>query len=269
VISIHQRFNYRKEALELEIGEALTIDGIAGPLRIFQRVNGHRHSIDDAATAWYALKTNPSAKEALDLGTGIGSVGIAVLWGLSSTATLVCIEAQQISFSLLSENIKLNGLEDRITSMHGDLRGLSLSKKFDLITASPPYFRTGTGVLPADSQKAYARFELRGNVADYAEIAKRHLTSDGTFVFCFPYQQKQRCISLVENVGFGFVTVQDVFPHANKPPLFSLFAARLDYRDCTFHEPPLIVAGPDGRYTEQMLDIQRIRGFGNLGENSI
>ena len=80
--TIHQRFVSRLPSLEQEMGEELFVSGLVGPYRIFQRKNGHRHGIDDATTAWYALQKTPPVKKTLDLGTGIGTVGLAVLWGL-------------------------------------------------------------------------------------------------------------------------------------------------------------------------------------------
>src|SRR6478735_1193280 len=66
---LHENFTARKASLESEAGFPVFISGLTGPLRIFQRVNGHRHGIDDATTAWYALQKAPEATTCLDLGT--------------------------------------------------------------------------------------------------------------------------------------------------------------------------------------------------------
>src|SRR6185369_5051153 len=267
--TIHQRFGSRLPSLERELGEELFVSGLVGPYRIFQRKNGHRHGIDDATTAWYALQKTPSVNKTLDLGTGIGTVGLAVLWGLGEGAELTCVEAQEISYRLLTENIVGNGLANRVRAIHGDIRGLDLGERFSLITGSPPYFPIGTGSLPEDSQKAHARFELRGDVGDYARAAKRHITEDGLFVFCFPFQQKGRCIRLVTEVGFMLMTIRDVVPMKSKPPLFSLFCASLNFTGPVLEEAPLIVAFEDGKYTLEMGALQATRGFGPEGTNVI
>lgn len=249
------------------MGEELFVSGLVGPYRIFQRVNGHRHSIDDATTAWYALQKSAPVKKTLDLGAGIGSVGLAVLWGLGEGAHLTCVEAQGISFKLLQENIRGNELTDRVRAIHADLRTLNLEERFPLITGSPPYFPVGTASLPKDSQKAHARFELRGDIGDYAQAAKRHITDDGLFVFCFPFQQKSRCIKMVTQVGFKFMTIRDVVPMKTKPPLFSLYCASLHHVGAAVEESPLIVANEDGKYTAEMRELQATRGFGPEGTN--
>ena len=267
--SISENFNNRKESLEREVGFPVFISGLTGPLRIFQREGGHRHSIDDAATAWYALQKAPGTQAALDLGTGVGTVGLIVLWGLGAKASLTCVEAQQVSYDLLKANIACNGLQSRVDPLHMDLRELNLSRKFTLITGSPPYFPVEAGTLPSDTQKAHARFELRGHVGDYAEAAKRHLAPDGVFVFCFPFLQKARCIQLVHATGFGIVTMRDVQPRRDRPPLFSLYSARLGWSSPIQEEAPFVVTEPDGTYTSEMTEMQSSRGFGPEGTNCI
>lgn len=267
--TIHQRFLSRLPSLEQEMGEKLFVSGLAGPYRIFQRENGHRHGLDDATTAWYALQKTPPVKKTLDLGTGIGSVGLAVLWGLGESAELTCIEAQEVSYRLLTENILGNELSGCVRAIHGDIRGLDLGERFPLVTGSPPYFPIGTGSLPEDSQKAHARFELRGDVGDYARAAKRHITEDGLFVFCFPFQQKARCIKLVKDVGFRLISMRDVMPMRTKPALFSLYCASLSFTGAITEEKPLVVASEDGKYTPEMLSLQATRGFGPEGTNVI
>ncbi len=266
---LHAAFLARKPSLEQEAGFQVFISGLVGPLRIFQREGGHRHSIDDAATAWYALQHAPGASCCLDLGTGVGSVGLAVLHGLPRDAHLTCIEAQEVSHQLLVANIACNGLQDRVTPLFGDLRNLDLPQKFPLITGSPPYFPAGNGTIPSDTQKAHARFELRGHVGDYAATARKHLTPHGRFVFCFPSLQKARCIQLVEESGLHVSHSRDVHPRENRPSLFTLFCARLEPVEKLETEPPFIVADAEGRYTSEMVTFQSSRGFGPDGTNHL
>src|SRR4051812_39620888 len=53
-----------------------TLDAISGHFRVFQLRDGHRFSTDDVLTAWYGTTWVPSARTVLDLGSGIGSVGM-------------------------------------------------------------------------------------------------------------------------------------------------------------------------------------------------
>ena len=244
-------WEHRRVELQAEFGEPVTVDGVTAAWRIFQRKKGHRHSTDDVMTGWYALEKSPPVTCTLDLGTGIGTVGLLVLSGLPE-GTLTCVEAQDVSFRLLQENVRANGLSTRVEMHHGDLRNLRLARRFPLVTGSPPYFDVSAGVVPADSQKAHARFELRGTVADYARAAALHLEPDGLFVFCFPWAQKARAVRSVQAEGFGIIAERDVIPRAGLTPLFSVFACRLGGAHRAEIEPPLVVRGEDGVHTAAM-----------------
>jgi tRNA1(Val) A37 N6-methylase TrmN6 len=272
--------------LKQELGESITLDALTGPRSrgmenhpplvddagaeagwlIAQRAGGHRHSIDDVLTAWFALRFAPDVNRHLDLGTGIGTVGLLVLSALAPDARLCGIEAQETSHRLWQSNLTANGLAQRVDCHHGDLRDLNLPEKFPLVTGSPPYFPVGTGVLPQDSQKAHARFELRGDVADYAEAARRHLAPGGWFVFCFPTPQKTRAMAAIAEHGLIARDIVDVIPRAGLQPLFSLYACKLveegggpesNPRTTTF-----TVREQKGRLSAEMAAVRR--GFGFL-----
>src|SRR5579863_1242745 len=78
---------------EAQLRENETLDAISGHFRIYQLANGHRFSTDDILTAWYGTAWCPSARTALDLGSGIGSVGMVAAWRLPG-ARWVTVEAQ-------------------------------------------------------------------------------------------------------------------------------------------------------------------------------
>ncbi len=62
--------------LVVEANESL--DAVAGRFRLFQLRDGHRFSTDDVLTAWYGTSWCPTVQAALDLGSGIGTVGTVV-----------------------------------------------------------------------------------------------------------------------------------------------------------------------------------------------
>src|SRR6186997_1198302 len=76
-----------------------TLDSISGYFRLFQLANGHRFSTDDVLTAWYGTSWCPSARTALDLGSGIGTVGMICAWRMPG-ARFVTVEAQPESVAL-------------------------------------------------------------------------------------------------------------------------------------------------------------------------
>src|SRR5690349_837461 len=158
----------------------LTSDAIAGSYRITQRKYGHRYSIDDVLTAYVAAEAKPSAARCLELGSGIGSVLLMLCYKLPH-ATFLAIEAQCNSFRLLCENVAQNGLDERVTTLHGDLREAVTPSlgHFDLITGTPPYVAPSDATPSSDAQRAFARQEWRGGVEEYVLAGSRVLAPEG------------------------------------------------------------------------------------------
>jgi len=265
-VTAPERWRALRARLEAELGEAITIDALTRDWSIAQRAAGHRHSVDDVLTAAHALREVCAPErvlDVLDLGTGIGGVGLLMLWGLPR-ARLLCIEAQAISHRLLLANIEGNELGARVTPRLGDLRELDEPRRFELVTGSPPYFPLGTGIVPADAQKAHARFELRGDVGDYARAAARCLADDGMFVFCFPTAQRERALAAVAAAGLWAAAYRDVIPRRGLAPLFTLFvcerAAAGRAGACTI-DPPFVVRDEAGAITAEMQAVRASFGF--------
>lgn len=250
----------RRLTLERELGGAITCDRLTRDLVMFQRRRGHRHSTDDLLTAWYAATMLPETRplRLLDLGSGVGSIGLALLWYARSRGEgvrLTAIEAQEVSFRLLRENVDAGALGGDVQAVHGDLRDPSLTPPgatFDLITGSPPYFDVKAGIVSRDSQRAHARFELRGDVRDYARAAARLLDPNGRFVLCFPTVQRRRAEDACAAAGLALVRSCDVVPKEGVPPLFSLFACTLTRppgSEAAALDPPFVVRDGAGEHT--------------------
>ncbi len=170
-------------------GEGLrTFDKLIGTWRVWQLRHGHRFSTDDLVTAWRATAARPEARTLLDLGAGIGSVGLSALYRSPPDATLTAIEIQEASAALLERTVAENGLTHRVEVIRGDLRDASVlpaGKTFELVTGSPPYVPVGSGHRSPHPQRAGARLELAGSVFDYCAAARRWLAPRGRFCFVF------------------------------------------------------------------------------------
>src|SRR4026209_2195216 len=178
----------------IDVQEGETLDYISGHFRIFQLRDGHRFSTDDVLAAWYGTTWCPSARTILDLGSGIGSLALIAAWRLPG-ARLVTIEAQEMSVALARQSVAFNGLRGGLALRCAALRAppaLAPSEHFDLVMGSPPYFPVGSGIEGDHPQKIACRFELRGDIHDYAAAASRHLGAGGLFACVFPEEQRPR-----------------------------------------------------------------------------
>jgi tRNA1(Val) A37 N6-methylase TrmN6 len=246
-----------------------TLDAISGHFRLYQLRGGHRFSTDDILTAWYGTSWCPTAQSALDLGSGIGSVGMVAAWRLPG-ARFVTIEAQEESVRLARKSARYNGLEGRYEIRHGDFREpnwLGVDEKFDLILGSPPYFPPGTGIEGDHPQKVACRFELRGDIADYCATAARHLALGGFFACVFPTEQLARAETAAGKAGLCIVRRRPVTLREGDPPLISLFGMMLAEhlppasRQQTWVEPELIIRQKGGGIHPEYSAVKLTIGF--------
>lgn len=240
--------------------EELTCDRLAGDWRIFQLRRGHRFSTDDLLTAWTAAEAAPQATRLLDLGAGIGSVGLMTLWCLRPEATLVMVEVQALSHSLARRTLALNGLEGRVSARLGDLREPGMVPEraaFELVTGSPPYIPLGRGVVSAHPQRAGARMELRGDVFDYCDAAARALAPGGRFCFCHAAGDP-RPEQAVERAGLRLLHRQDVVFRPHQAPTIALFCCAWEGE--RVDRPAFHIRGEDGRWTADYLALRARMG---------
>lgn len=242
----------------------VTDDALTSRYRVYQRARGHRYSIDDVATAWEAAHAAPDAKRVLDLGTGLGSVSLSLAHALEG-ARIVGVEAQEISFRLLRENVRRNGLGERLRIEHGDLREAALIDRvvreagpFDLVTGTPPYFLQHEATQPPDSQKAHARFELRGGVEAYLGAAKRAVKQDGVVVICASVKQRARLDQALGSEGLHLCASRVLIPREGKDALFVLVTLRRTPCSTPIVHPPFIARDAAGERTAME---RAVRGF--------
>ena len=149
------------EADQSGSGIATTRDAfLAGRVMVHQPKSGYRAGLDAvilAATVPAATAAQPQVK-VLDLGSGVGTVGLCVAARVA-TANVVLLEREPALLALAVDNITRNGMSGRVRVVAADvdlaaeLRGLA-SDSFDHVLANPPYQIEGQGRASNDPLKA-------------------------------------------------------------------------------------------------------------------
>ncbi len=246
-------------------------DAISGHFRLLQLKAGHRFSTDDILTAWYGTTWAPTVQRGLDLGSGIGTVGMICAWRCPG-AHFVTIEAQEESVALAHRSAAANGLTARYEIRLGDFRDpaiLTAEEKFDLITGSPPYWPVEAGVVSAHPQKLACRFELRGSITDYCATAARHLAAGGFFACVFPHEPAQlaRVEAGAAAAGLVIVRKRPIEFREGEAPLVALFGMmRAEdlpewFRQQTWTEPALVIRTQTGTVHPEYSAVKLAIGF--------
>ena len=119
----------------------------------------------------------PKNARVLDLGAGCGTLGLLLCarWG---NCHITGVEIDPVSHEGALENIRRNGLEDRMESICADLRSLPVAPgSFDVCVSNPPYFTGG----PASQSHGCARREDLCSLEDVVAAASKALKYGGDF----------------------------------------------------------------------------------------
>lgn len=251
---------------EVALGPDEELSWLLGDWRILQRKDGHRWSLDDFVTAWVARETGlaqGSPEAILDLGTGIGSVAFMLGWCFPA-AHVTGVEAQEVSYKLALRSAVANGVEDRYTFIHKDLRGVfdaRLEKgKWPLVTGTPPYFDDPEQTRSLAVQKGPCRFEERGGISDYLRAMELALSEEGRAVICHASRHRERVLAAIHASGLSIERQLEVIPKVDREALVDVFVLR---RAATGAVPweRLVVRDRGDQWTEAFLAVRLAMGM--------
>jgi tRNA1Val (adenine37-N6)-methyltransferase len=193
----------------------------------FGNKRGHRTGTDDILCAWAAHSAAPEgAGRALELGAGQGAVSLMLTDQLPNVH-ITAVEAQVVSFELLERNVGENQLNERYALHCADLRQLSYEHgSFDLVFGTPPFMPLGSGTLPKDSQRAAARFEMRGGIETYCIAASQALRDGGGCAMVMDAARPERYEEALKSSGLSLERVTSVVPMAGSPPTYLVYEAK-------------------------------------------
>jgi tRNA1Val (adenine37-N6)-methyltransferase len=234
---------------------------LSGDWRLFQKLEGHRWSVDDLVTAFTAAERFETLRalgpvRALDLGCGLGSVLLMVAWR-APDFDVTGVEAQPERAAMARRSIAYNGVSDRCRVIDGDLRDTSLGRHFQLVTGTPPYFPRGTGTEAAADHVSACRFEHRGGVEAYLEAADRHLHDDGEFVMCAAQLEDTRVLKI--RTPLHARGMRHLIPRIGKAPLITIW--RFSRTPGALTRDELVVRDECGQWTQAFRRVRRELGL--------
>ncbi|MBO5999090.1 MAG: tRNA1(Val) (adenine(37)-N6)-methyltransferase [Lachnospiraceae bacterium] len=195
----------------------------------------------------------------LDLCSGNGIIPL-LLYARCHEIRVTGLELNEKSAFLAERSIRLNGLEDRISMITGDVREASRlfgHASFHVVTANPPYMKAAGGLKNMDSAKAMARHETACSFDDVCAAAAHCLKSSGRFYLVHRPSRLPELITVLKEHHLEPKRMQLVYPYADKDANLVLIEAVKGGGPEMKLLPPLIVYKEDGSYTD---DIYRIYG---------
>lgn len=193
----------------------------------------------------------------LDLGTGTGIIPI-LLEARTGVAHLTGLEIQADSADMARRSAALNGLEEKINIVTGDIKEadkLFDAASFDVITCNPPYMIGQHGLKNPEDAKAIARHEILCTLEDVVSQAARLLVPGGKFFLVHRPFRLAEIIVTLKKYKLEPKRMRLVYPFADREPNMVLLEAARGGRPRMTVEKPLIVYESPGVYTPEIYEV--------------
>lgn len=193
----------------------------------------------------------------LDMGTGTGIIPI-LMEAKTEAAHLSGLEIQEESADMARRSVLLNGLEDKITIVTGDIKeagSLFDAASFDVITCNPPYMIGKHGLKNPDDAKAIARHEILCTLEDVISQAAGLLKPGGNFFMVHRPFRLSEIMVLLSRYKLEPKRMQLIYPFIDKEPCMVLIEANRGGKPRLKVEKPLIIYKEPGVYMPEIYDI--------------
>ena len=150
-------------------------------IKLIQRENGLTFGTDAFLLASFIKEQRNGIAVELGGGTGIISLLCA---SRNKFNTIHCIEIQEDFASIIERNARLNGLDEKVISVHKDIREIksaNIGVEVEAVFSNPPYMKVDSGKRNGHDEKFIARHEVCGDIGDFCAAAKRLLKHGGYF----------------------------------------------------------------------------------------
>ncbi len=195
----------------------------------------------------------------LDIGTGTGIIPI-LMEARYGSGQYTGLEIQEESAKMARRSVALNGLEESITIVTGDIKeaeALFEAASFDVITCNPPYMIGQHGLTNPEEPKAIARHEIKCTLEDIISQSARLLVPGGKFYMVHRPFRLAEIISCMTMYRIEPKRMRLVYPYVDKEPNMVLIEGARGGKSRMTVEKPLIVYEKPGVYTREILDIYR------------
>jgi tRNA1Val (adenine37-N6)-methyltransferase len=169
--------------------QQVTSDSLfGGRLSCLQYRSGYRFSVDAILAAHFFPP--PPGSTVLDLCGGCGIISLISLYRwYDNIVSLSCLELQPALAALASRNLVLNGFEEKMRVVQGDLRRILdffQAETFSSVICNPPFYRKDCGRPCQDEESFIARHQVFCSLEDVVAAASLVVKNRGKTVFVYP-----------------------------------------------------------------------------------
>lgn len=193
-------------------------------------------------------------ERALDLGCGNGILPL-LLAAKYPGEHYAGLEIQEESAGMAVRSVKLNGLEEKIDIVTGDIKEAASifgAASFEVITTNPPYMIGSHGLKNENKALYIARHEALCTIDDILRESAKVLKSKGRFYMVHRPFRLPELLAKMWAAKLEPKRMRLVYPYVDKEPNMVLIEGLKGGNPRMEVEPPLIVYEKDGAYTQEL-----------------
>jgi len=227
-------------------------------LKIIQNIDKFCFGMDAVLLSHFAEARK--GELVVDLGTGTGIIPI-LLSGRSEARKIYGIEIQHDMADMARRSVLLNGLQDRIEIITGDLKESPYylgTDKFQLVVANPPYKKLGSGLVNPNDAKAISRHEILCTLEDVLDAARKLLVWGGRLAMVHRPERMMDVLCGMRERNLEPKRIRLVHASVDKPPSMLLIEAVKGGKPHLAWMPPLIIYDREGKMTDEVRNIYHL-----------
>jgi len=229
---------------------------LGGRVRLRQPVEGYRVAIDPVLLA--ASVPAATTGRLLDAGAGTGAAALCFAHRVPG-ARITGLELQPEAARLARENVALNGMDERVSIVTGDILGPPpdlVPGTWDHVIANPPYLAAGRADPSPNAAKAAANVEGAAGLADWVDFALRMARPKGGVTFIHRGDRLDELLALLYGRAGGIVLFP-LWPKAGQAAKRVIVRARPGVGTPMRVAAGLVLHRDDGGYTAEARDVLR------------
>jgi tRNA1(Val) A37 N6-methylase TrmN6 len=223
-----------------------------GRVKVAQPADGYRVAVDAVLLA--AAVDVAEGARVLDLGCGVGSVGLCLAWRRPDLV-ITGLDREPVFATAARANVETNGFGDRLHIVEADMRD-PLPQKFDAVAMNPPYLKAGAATVSAHPLKAAATAESDAKLADWIAAARDALKPGGILTLIHRADRLDDVLSGVSR-SFGGIAILPIHPKRDRPAKRIILRAQLGSAEPLAILPGLVLHEENGTFTASADSILR------------
>jgi tRNA1Val (adenine37-N6)-methyltransferase len=237
----------RKMKRWFKIEKMLLNDIVREDVKICQKQEGFKFSVDSVYLAWFVNEHTES--KIIDIGSGSGVIS-ALLAKLKGYQHITALEMQGEMYECLKCTVSESKISTQVTAIQADVREYEPENRYDAIVCNPPYRDVSSGRIPADKVKLNAKFTTTMCAEDVFCFGSKYLKTGGSIYLSYCTDRLADLFESGIKHGFEAKTIMPIYPDIDMKPKITLMRfTKGGGRELSIEKPYFIKI--NGQQTEQ------------------